>query len=150
MLNKDDPAPDFTLPTTDGDTVRLHEQLECGPVVLYFYPADFTPACTAQACMMRDWREQLAEAGFRVLGVNAQSSETHAKFKQRFGLGFTLLADEDKSVCRAYGVLGPLGLIVRRATFLVGADGIIQDRVVADLRVGRHEGFVKRLLADRS
>lgn len=150
MLNKDDPAPDFTLPTTDGGAVRLHEQLQSGPVVLYFYPADFTPACTAQACMMRDWREQLAEAGFCVLGVNAQSSAMHAKFEKRFDLGFTLLADEEKSVCRAYGVLGPLGLIVRRATFFVGTDAIIKDRVVADLRIGRHEDFVKRLLADRS
>jgi len=115
-------------------------------VVLYFYPADFTPACTAQACLMRDWREPLAEAGFRVLGVSPQSVESHRRFERKHGLGFTLLADEDKSVCRAYGVLGPLGLIVRRVTFLIGTDKIIFDRVVADLRVGKHADFVRRLL----
>lgn len=146
MLNVNDPAPDFTLPSADGAEVRLRERLGSGPVVLYFYPADFTPACTAQACMMRDWREPLIEAGYRVLGVSPQSAESHRRFEEKHGLGLTLLADTDKRVCRAYGVLGPMGLIVRRATFLIGQDGVIRDRVVADLRVGKHEAFVKRLL----
>lgn len=146
MLDTNDPAPDFTLPSGDGGEVRLHDLLGSGPVVLYFYPADFTPACTAQACMMRDRRESLIEAGYRVLGVGPQSVGSHRRFEAKHGLGFTLLADADKAVCRAYGVLGPLGLIVRRATFLIGTDGVIRDRVVADLRVGRHEDFVERLL----
>ena len=146
MLKAGDPAPDFTLPADDGSSLGFHEYVATGPVVLYFYPADFTPVCTKQACMMRDWREPLIEAGYRVIGVSPQSEESHQRFDRKHTLGFTLLADADRSVCRAYGALGPLGLIVRRATFLVDADAVVRDRVVADFRVGRHRGFVEKLL----
>lgn len=146
MLAPGDTAPDFTLPDASGTPVSLATELARGPVVLAFYPRDFTPACTAQACMMRDRHDQLESAGFRTLAISAQGEATHAKFARKHDLPHTLLADPDKTVIRAFGVAGPLGLIPRRVTYLINPDRVIADRVVADLNVGRHRAFIDRLL----
>jgi len=146
MLRVGDRAPEFSLPNESGETVRLSGLLESGPVVLYFYPADFTPGCTAQACSMRDWRDELAKAGYRVVGVSAQSEESHARFDGKHNLGFTLLTDEGRAVARAYGAVS-FGVLPRRVTFVIATDGVIRDRVAADLRIGRHEDLVRRLVA---
>lgn len=147
MLDRGDHAPDFTLPDQDGREVSLHALLREGPVVLYFYPADFTPGCTKEACSIRDMHDEIAAAGMRVVGVSPQDADSHARFRAKHGLPFTLVADPDKVAVKAYGVDGPLGLGVRRATFLIGPDGVIRDAVVADLRVGRHEDFIRRAIA---
>jgi peroxiredoxin Q/BCP len=83
----------------------------------------------------------------RVVGVAPQDAASHARFRDKHGLPFTLLADPDKTVITAYGVDGPLGIGVRRATFLVGADGVIKDAVLADIRIGRHEEFIRAAIA---
>lgn len=147
MLGPGDRAPDFTLPDQDGRDISLPELLEDGPLVLYFYPADFTPGCTKEACTIRDMHGEIAAAGMRVVGIAPQDAASHARFRAEHKLPFTLLADRDKSVIRAWGVDGPLGIGVRRATFLVGGDGVIQDAVLADIRIGRHEEFIRAAIA---
>ncbi|MFG0307236.1 MAG: peroxiredoxin [Phycisphaerales bacterium JB040] len=146
MLDVGERAPEFALPDERGETVRLSDLLNGGPVVLFFYPMDFSPACTAQACSMRDLRDELAEAGYRPVGISGQSQSSHARFDRRHELGYTLLADEGRKVARAYGAL-TFGVWPRRVTFVIGADGVVRDRVVADVRVGRHAEFVRRLAA---
>lgn len=147
MLEAGDIAPDFTLPDEQGAEVSLVESLERGPALLYFYPADFTPGCTAQACMFRDAHASLADAGITVLGISPQDSQSHRKFKDKFSLNFPLLADTDKAVIRAYGVAGPFGLITRRATYHVAPQRVIEQRLLADLRIDRHQAFVNRVLS---
>ena len=155
MLTIGDAAPDFTLNDETGKPVSLVSLLASGPVVLYFYPADFTPVCTAEACMFRDWTAELGAAGVRVIGISPQGTESKQKFKQKHALSFPLLADPDKVAIRAYGAGFLFGMFTRRVTYLIepanesssGAPGVIADRAIADLTVKPHEAFVKRVLA---
>ncbi|HRP35789.1 MAG TPA: peroxiredoxin [Gammaproteobacteria bacterium] len=147
MLKAGDHAPDFTLPDQDGRPVSLRNLLADGPLVLYFYPADFTPGCTKEACSIRDMHDEIAAAGMRVVGISPQDATSHARFRDQHQLPFTLLADPGKAAVKAWGVDGPLGVGVRRATFLVGADGVIRDAVLADLRISRHEEFIRKAIA---
>jgi thioredoxin-dependent peroxiredoxin len=143
MLKTGDRAPDFTLPDQDGTAVSFSALLADGPVVVYFYPADFTPGCTREACSIRDMHDEIAAAGMRVVGISPQDVASHARFRDEYRLPFTLLADPAKTAVKAWGVDGPLGVGVRRATFLVGADGVIRDAVLADIRISRHEEFIR-------
>ena len=147
MLKTGDRAPDFTLPDADGNPVSLAALLADGPVVVYFYPADFTPGCTKEACGIRDMHDDIAAAGMRVVGISPQDGASHARFRDRYNLPFTLLADPGKTVIKAWDVDGPLGIGVRRATFLVGQDGLVRDAVLADIRIGRHEEFIRAAIA---
>lgn len=147
MLGEGDTAPEFTLESEDGQAVTLDELIADGPLILYFYPADFTPVCTQEACSIRDMHDDISEAGFRVVGVSPQSASSHRRFKQRFDLPFTLLFDRGKRAIRDFGVNGPLGLGVRRATFVIDADKVIRGRVVSDLRVGNHTDFIRDAIA---
>jgi peroxiredoxin Q/BCP len=143
MLKRGDAAPDFALPDQDGNSVRLSDLLTQGPVLLYFYPADFTPGCTKEACDIRDMHEDISDVGIRVIGISPQDENSHTRFRQKHRLPFTLLADTDKSVVRAFGADGPLGIGVRRATFLIDSDQTVRDVVVADVRIGRHTEFIR-------
>lgn len=152
MLNIGDRAPEFSLPDENGAMVSLAGLLKDGAVVLYFYPADFTPVCTAEACMFRDWTGELRDVGVRVVGISAQGTESKNKFKEKHKLGFTLLADSKKEAIRAYGAEFLFGLFTRRVTYLIeprDGGGVVTDRAVADLRVGAHQEFVKRVIAKR-
>jgi peroxiredoxin Q/BCP len=146
MLSVGDTAPDFEAADQNGENVRLAAWLERGPVIVYFYPADFSPVCTAQACAFRDRAGPLDEAGCRILGVSPQSAASHRRFATAHGLTFPLLSDTDKTIIRAYGVDGPLGFGVRRATFLIDTDGRIKNRVVSDLFLGSHTAFLNAVL----
>ena len=137
-------APEFTLPDATGQPVSLSGLLSRGPLILYFYPADFTPGCTREACQFRDLQRFIDAAGFTVAGVSPQSPESHHAFKDKYHLPFILLSDVDRCVIRMYEVQGPLGFGVRRATFLIDPNHTIQDVVVADLRIGLHAAFVRR------
>lgn len=149
MLTAGSRAPEFTLPDQDGRDRSLTSLLSDGPVILYFYPADFTPGCTAEACTLRDLHTDILRAGLRVVGVSPQTSDSHKRFAQKYGLQFTLLADPEKTVIRMYDVDGPMGIAVRRATFLIDQARIIQDVVLADFRISRHESFVRNAVALR-
>src|SRR5262245_59669445 len=105
MVKEGKPAPDFTLPSSEGGEVHLGD-LKGKTVVLYFYPKDDTPGCTREACAFRDTQSKLKKAGAAVFGVSPDSVESHRKFGAKYKLGFPLLADTDKSVAKKYGAFG--------------------------------------------
>jgi peroxiredoxin Q/BCP len=147
MLKKGELAPDIELPDHEGVKRRLSDLVDGKPLILYFYPADFTPGCTKEACDLRDLHTRILASGLRVVGVSPQSPESHRRFREQHALPFTLLSDEDKVAIKAFEVDGPLGIGVRRATFLIDGKRRIVDAVLADLRIGRHQEFVERALA---
>jgi peroxiredoxin Q/BCP len=134
-------APDFELAGTGGCTFRLTEHRGRW-VVLAFYPGDFTPVCTRQFCSYRDAADRLDELDAEVVGISPQSIDSHERFREKHGLTVPLLADPERRVIRAYGVLGPAG-VVRRSIFIVDPDGIVRYRQVALL--GLHYQDVERL-----
>ena len=147
MLANGSVAPAFELVDQAGRKRSLAELLADGPLILYFYPADFTPGCTKEACSFRDLHHDLLKAGLRVVGVSPQGTDSHRRFAEKHGLNFMLLSDTDKQVTKAYKLDGPLGIGVRRGTYLIGKDGRIRDSVLADLRIGAHEAFVRNAIA---
>lgn len=147
MLRMGGRAPEFTLPDQDGESVSLTTLLREGPLILYFYPADFTFGCTREACSIRDLHSEIQGAGLEVAGVSPQDPESHRAFRQRYKLPFTLLSDVDKFVIRMYDVQGPLGFGVRRATYLVDQGRYIRAAVLADFRISQHEDFIRRAVA---
>jgi len=148
MLTTGDRAPSFELPNEQGVSQSLQELLQEGPLILYFYPADFTPVCTKEACGIRDLYSDISSVGLRVVGVSPQSAESHKRFQDRYDLPFPLVHDAGKKLIDAYGVNGPLGIGVRRVTFLINTDGYIGQRVVSDLFAGNHIEFIKKIIAD--
>jgi peroxiredoxin Q/BCP len=130
-LEPGDIAPDFTLPTDQGDRISLRD-LRGQKVVLYVYPTAMTPGCTTQACDFRDSLDSLAAAGYTVLGLSPDKPEKLAKFRARDKLTFPLLSDPDKSVLEAYGAYGEKKLYgktvvgVIRSTFVIGEDGTVE------------------------
>jgi peroxiredoxin Q/BCP len=122
-----DAAPDFELPGTGGKTYKLSDY-RGRKLVIAFYPGDFTAVCTKQFCSYRDQGEKLDQLGADVLGISPQSVESHERFTQEKSLNVPLLADEDKSVAKAYGVLA--GPMVRRAIFVIDEKGIVRHRKV--------------------
>jgi peroxiredoxin Q/BCP len=142
-------APDFALPDQDGQEQRLSRLLNGQALILYFYPADFTPGCTKEAGDLRDLHTQILSAGLRVVGVSPQPPDSHRRFRDQHALPFTLLSDVEKIAIKAFDVDGPLGIGVRRATFLLDPQRQIIDAVLADLRISRHQKFVERAIAAR-
>ena len=150
MIQAGERAPEFTLPDETGTDRSLTGLLSAGAIVLYFYPADFTPGCTRQACALRTLHSEIEEAGLRVVGISPQSSQSHAKFKAKYQLPFVLLSDEQKTVVKMYGVNGPLGIGVRRATYLIDSSRRVRDALLADIMVGRHTDFVRKAIMLRA
>ena len=150
MINVDERAPEFTLPDDTGKDRSLTQLLSAGAIILYFYPADFTPGCTRQACALRDIHAEIEHAGMRVVGVSPQSPPSHARFREKYQLPFILLSDEQKIVIKMYGVNGPLGVGVRRASYLIDGGRRIRDAVLADFRIARHEEFIKKAVMLRA
>jgi peroxiredoxin Q/BCP len=128
-IDMGDAAPDFDLEGTGGHRYRLAD-CRGAWVVLAFYPGDFTPVCTRQFCSYRDAADRLNQLDATVWGISPQSLESHERFQQQYGLTVPLLADPDRAVIRAYGVLGPGGL-VRRSIFMVDPEGTVRYRHVA-------------------
>ena len=126
-LQVGDPAPDFELPGTGGKTYRLADY-RGRKLIIAFYPGDFTAVCTKQFCSYRDEGERLDQLGADVLGISPQSVSSHERFTEEKRLNVPLLADEDKQVAKAYGVLA--GPMVRRAIFIVDEEGIVRHRKV--------------------
>jgi thioredoxin-dependent peroxiredoxin len=144
-------APDFELTSDAGESVRL-SQFRGKPVVLYFYPRDDTPGCTAQACGIRDSYDDFEQQGAVVLGVSPDEESSHVKFKQKYGLPFTLLADPDHEVAEQYGVwgekkyMGKTYMGVERSTFLIDEDGRIA-KVMRRVKPDTHAELVLEALA---
>lgn len=131
-LEKGQKAPDFSGTDQNGNTIRLSDY-RGKKVVLYFYPKDDTPGCTAQACDLRDNHEMLQSKGYEVIGVSADNVASHQKFIEKYNLPFTLIADEDKSINEQYGVWVEKNMYGRkymgtaRTTFLINEEGVIED-----------------------
>ena len=146
MIERGQPAPDFALPNQHGETVRLSD-LRGNTVVLYFYPKADTPGCTTQACGIRDHRVEYEQAGAVVLGVSPDPVKRVAKFDDKHGLGFPLLADEDHTVAEAYGVWVEKSMYGRkymgneRTTFVIGPDGRIKN-VFRSVKPAQHDELV--------
>ena len=136
------PAPDFSLPDENG-AIRSLSEFRGKPVVLYFYPKDDTPGCTVEACNFRDDYSQYENAGVVILGISPDNAKKHTKFKSKYDLPFTLLADEDHRVCLLYEVWGPKKMMGReydgvyRTTFLIDAVGRIV-RVFENVKPADH------------
>lgn len=147
-LQPGDPAPDFELLTDAGETFRLSD-LKGKTVVLYFYPKADTPGCTKESCSFRDNMSRFRRRGVVIVGISPDKVDRQAKFKEKYGLPFTLLADEDHKVAEAYGVwklkknYGREYMGIERTTFIIGKDGKIA-RVFPKVKV---DGHVDEVLA---
>jgi peroxiredoxin Q/BCP len=146
MMESEQKAPEFTLPDQNGHDISLTSLLKDGPVILYFYPADFTPGCTREACSIRDLHREIGRAGLTVVGISPQSPESHRRFREKYSLPFTLLSDENKEVIRMFGVDGPLGFWVQRVTYLIDQDRNIKGRVKAHFSIAEHEAFIRKAI----
>ena len=122
MIEEGKPAPDFELKSDAGESVRL-SSLRGRPVVLYFYPKDDTPGCTTQACGIRDSYDAFRERGALMFGISADSEASHAEFKAKYQLPFTLLAVPEREVGEAYGVIREDSPYFERSTFVIDANG---------------------------
>jgi thioredoxin-dependent peroxiredoxin len=148
-----DKAPDFTLPSQSGDPVRLQDRLGERVVVLYFYPKDHTPGCTAEACAFRDGYEAFTEAGAEVIGVSSDSPDRHAGFASKHRLPFTLLADRGGRVRKAYGVPAALGFLPGRVTYVIDRTGTVRHVFNSMTNIDGHVGealeVVRKLQAEQ-
>ena len=142
-------APDFKLPWTGEGEFSLAERRGRW-VILAFYPGDFTPTCTKQFCNYRDGREQIDDLDAEVVGISPQDVDSHERFIAEHGLTVPLAADVDKSVAKAYGVLGPGGAFVRRAIFVVDPEGVIRYRKVALVGLGFEDADDLHAALDRA
>lgn len=144
MLESGSKAPEFVLENDQGGESSLSDLLQDGPLILYFYPADFTPGCTKEACSIRDIHNDIQAVGLQVAGVSPQDADSHQRFRDEHKLPFTLLSDPEKVAIKMYDVDGPFGVGVRRATFLISQDRVIQEAMMADVRIGRHKEFIEK------
>jgi peroxiredoxin Q/BCP len=145
VVEEGKPAPDFELQSDSGENVRLSE-LRGKPVVLYFYPKDDTPGCTAQACGIRDAWSEFQRAGAEVLGISADTQASHERFKSKYALPFTLLADPERKLGEPYGVGREGKSSYERSTFVIDAEGNVA-RIMRRVNPDRHADEVLAALA---
>ncbi|HZQ87220.1 MAG TPA: peroxiredoxin [Acidimicrobiales bacterium] len=133
-----DPAPTFELPSDDGSTIRLSDELAQGPVVLFFYPKAMTPGCTKESCHFRDLAGEFADVKARRLGISADTVDKQHEFSEKHGFDYPLLSDKDRSVAKAYGVKRPGPLFNKRMTFVIGQDGTLLDVIASETNMDSH------------
>jgi len=150
MVEEGKTAPDFSLPSDSGDEITL-SKLRGSPVVIYFYPKDDTPGCTRQARGLRDAWSELQRTGATVLGVSPDTPRSHVKFREKYGLPFTLLSDEDHAVAEQYGVwvekrfAGKRYMGIERSTFVVDSDGKVA-KIMRQVKPDEHADQVLEAL----
>ena len=131
LLSKGEKAPEFTGTAQDGKEISL-KQFSGKRLILYFYPKDNTPGCTAEACNLRDNYKLLIDKGFAIMGVSADNEKSHNNFIDKFSLPFPLISDTDKKLCKLFGVWGPKKFMgrtfdgINRTTFVISEKGIIE------------------------
>jgi peroxiredoxin Q/BCP len=132
------PAPDFTLPALKGGAVTLSDFVGKKNVVLFFYPKDMTPGCTVEACTFRDAYEDFVAAGAEVIGISADSVESHQQFASKHSLPMQLLTDADGQVRSRYGIKKTLGMFPGRETFIIDKTGVVRHVFRSQLQVKKH------------
>lgn len=121
-----DRVPDFSLPSQTGTTVNISDLIGKKSLVIYFYPKDDTPGCTAESCAFRDSYEVFTDAGAEVIGISADSPQSHQQFAQKYNLPFTLLSDSDNRVWKLFGVPATLFVLPGRVTYIIDKEGIVR------------------------
>jgi peroxiredoxin Q/BCP len=145
-MNPGDRAPEFELPASQGRTVKLADFRGKKTVVLYFYPKDETPGCTAEACSFRDEYEDFTAAGAEVIGVSDDSVASHDKFAEHHHLPFVLASDTGGALREKMGVKKTLGMLKGRVTFVIDRDGVIRDRFDSQIRFKAHVSHALELV----
>lgn len=138
MLKPGTKAPQFTATLDDGTTFDLASHAGDKHVVLYFYPKDFTPGCTAQACSFRDNYDEIARHGAIIVGVSGDAESAHTSFREKHGLPFPLIADTGRTVHRLYEATSFIPWMTPRITYVIDRSGIIRAAIRHDFRVGEH------------
>jgi len=147
VLSIGDTAPDFVSVDQRGNRVSLDDLVGDSGLVLYFYPKDFTPVCTAQACLFRDASSELAEHGIRVAGVSADDTSSHAKFAETHRVPFTLLSDPDQRIQQAYEARQLFGLFAKRVTYVIDPQKKIRGVFHHELSAQKHLDAVRKMVA---
>ena len=145
-VNVGDKAPDFTLDSQTGENVTLSDFFGKKNLVLYFYPKDETPGCTREACTFRDSYELFTDLGAEVIGVSADTVESHKAFAEHHNLPFTLLSDLDNNVRKLYGATSTLGFIPGRVTFIIDKKGVVRHVFSSQLQPEKHIEEAKEVL----
>ena len=145
-VNVGDKAPGFTLESQTGENVTLSDFLGKKNVVLYFYPKDETPGCTREACTFRDSYELFTDLGAEVIGVSADTVDSHKAFAEHHNLPFTLLSDLDNNVRKLYGATSTLGFIPGRVTFIIDKKGVVRHLFSSQLQPEKHVEEAKEVL----
>lgn len=137
-MNPGEKAPDFELPDQEGQQRKLSDLLTKGPVVLFFYPAAMTTGCTAESCHFRDLSAEFSEVGAQVVGISADEVDKQQEFASKYGFGYPLLSDTDRSVATAFGVKRKRVTPVKRATFVINQDGTVRDVIKSEIKMKVH------------
>jgi len=149
LLKVGDKAPEFHVKDQNGKIVKLSDY-KGKKLILYFYPKDDTPGCTAEACNLRDNYNELRKKGFEILGVSADDEKKHIKFIEKHSLPFSLLADTEQQVCKAYGVWGKKKFMgreymgINRTTFIIDEEGKI-EHIITDVDTKNHSNQILSL-----
>ncbi len=138
MLREGTVAPQFDATLDNGDVVRLSDYRGRKNVVLYFYPKDFTPGCTREACTFRDNYEEVEQYDAVIVGVSSDSAESHQAFREKHGLPFPLIPDPEKRIIELYQAAGLLGFLTARVTYVIDKEGVIRAALRHDFAVSRH------------
>lgn len=133
-----DPAPEFALKAQDGEVVKLSEMVSRGPAVVYFYPKDKTPGCTAEAGAFRDSYAKFGELGAEVVGISSDSVDSHRGFADDCSLPFKILSDADGEVRKRYGVPSSMGFLPGRVTYVIDRGGVVRYIFSSQLHATRH------------
>ncbi len=139
MIKVGEQAPEFEAPLGNGKTFRLKDYRGRRNLVLYFFPKDFTPGCTKEACSFRDRRSEIAGLDAEVVGVSYDSAERHAQFAEKYSLPYPLVSDVDGSIAKKYGVTRLGGwLPPKRITFVIDKEGVVRHTIHAELQIDLH------------
>jgi peroxiredoxin Q/BCP len=138
MIDAGDRAPAFDVETSDGGRLRLEDALARGPLVLFFYPKDYTPGCTAEVCSFRDAYAAFTEAGAQVLGISSDGNASHLGFIEKHRLPFPLASDAGGVVRKAYGIPKTFGLLPGRVTFVIDRTGVVRSAFNSQFAPAKH------------
>lgn len=148
MLRTGDRVPDAEGLGPDGKPLKLSQLWGSGPTVVFFYPKDFTAVCTRQACLFRDIYGELKAEGADVVGVSADDGASHDRFRDAHALPYRLVSDPKRELARAFGIVRPLGLPPKRATFVVDAEGVVRGVSHHELVADSHIADVRRVIRE--